>query len=297
MSDEVKRKKQLTSVLIILAGLFVAAILSLQYGRGEIDKAYFNFYMWLAGLSIAHGVIVNLVDYSFADKDNSLAKALFLYDHNSPLRPGSSFSLWVWFSAATILGLVLLFSTTLSSYSVYSVPSPYAFGVEPLAVQGHNFFTNIFFGAIVPGLFEEWVVFAGIQALQSFVLLGLTIPQLTRNIARSHAFYYLVMLVTTGAVAYFAVQFSTAHGRYGGNEPVFVYAFGFEFIVQLLNQMGGAFVSWIPHILHNSGVVSSQTMALLVGQEWAAPVLATVLVLVGMVSTYYIIKFRRGSRA
>lgn len=297
MSDE-PRKKKLASAMIILGALIVASIFVLRYGQGEVDKGYFNLYMWFAVLSILHGVIVLLVDYTFAEKENTLAKALYLYDHDNPLRPFSNMSMWIWFVAALFLGVILFASIALNSFSLYNLPNAYSFGVEPLNVQGHSFLSNLLYGAIIPGLFEEWIVFAGIQALTSIIIFAFALSESTKSIAKSNAFYLvMVLLVAGGVTAYYAYEFSTAHGRYGGNEPVFLYAWGFEFTVQLINQLGGQFVSWIPHILHNSGVVSNQTMALMVGEQWSGVAVTAILVVIGMASTYAFVKLRRGRRA
>ena len=68
------------------------------------------------------------------------------------------------------------------------------------------------------------------------------------------------------ACAIGAFAFAKAHGlAYGANSQLYISAFLFEFFAQAMNQLVGAFVSWIPHFVHNALVVSGLIVGISIG--------------------------------
>jgi hypothetical protein len=257
---EQDNEKKVFSALTVLIGITVLIVLILQYGKGQLNPTYFVLYSIFGIISVIHGIVAFVVDFGLKDSDphSLIAQALFLYEDDNDLRPWSSFRVWISLSVFVAVAIVLFVSIASYNSSAYSVPNPYSWGIslnqETLAQHGG--LENLFYVAIVPAIFEEWVVFAGIQALTFLILLLLSFWKPTQDIIEDGAATWpVVILVTVLVTGLYAWLFATAHGRYGGNEEALAYAWIFEFIVQMLNHLFGAFLSWIPHLLHNAAVV------------------------------------------
>lgn len=102
---------------------------------------------------------------------------------------------------------------------------------------------KIFYQAVIPGFFEESVVY--------LVVLG--IKFLLMFFIKNKKALLLIMLVSAGIGAAALTQ---AHRvAYGSNTANYVGVFFFEWVVQFFNLWTGAFISWLPHMVHNGVVV------------------------------------------
>lgn len=253
--------RALLSAMAVLMGVIVLVGLILRYAQGDMSKEFFIFYMALGLFSIFMGVIAFVVDFAVKRlrSDSLLAKAFFIFEQ-STLRPGSLF-LPIPFILAGIFSLVIVVLVASTSASVFPVANPYSASLtlDTASLEGKGVVAPLFDGAVVPGVFEEMAIFFAIQATIGFVLFGIWLLLGRRDDLVQHPFIY--WFVAIGSIAVWSIGFSLAHGRYGGNSEAFVFAFVFEFVVQTVNQVTGSFVSWIPHVVHNSMVLWNRSFS------------------------------------
>jgi hypothetical protein len=161
---------------------------------------------------------------------------------------------------ALIAGLLVL-GLVSSTGSLYAVPNAvgstlsYSNPAELAQASPGTYYLS----AVIPGIFEEFLSFS-IITFMTLILSAIT--ALIRGDAS---------LMEEGAVVWFwrtvlcltdGFYFSYAHAQYIGDGAMSAWAVIFEFSVQMLNQAGGVFVSWIPHVMHNSAVIATKTLSI-----------------------------------
>lgn len=259
----------------LLLTLTVWGWLGFQYGKGEITGFYFTLYFLLGLAVVAYEAVALFADFGRRGRNSEslIGRMLFLFEE-APYR-FLSFGyvpLFVW-GAVTILVAVVVAGAGVSFYDPVLTGNPYQAnaGLSQDGLSQYGFAQNLVLGAVIPGLFEEGVTLMGVSATAGLLLLG--IGALFRNprLASSPVLYWLAVIPS---LALWAFLFAVAHGRYAGNQPQLVYAFTFEFVVQLLNFATGSFVSWLPHIVHNAVVIADVQYSIGLLSALAAPVAA-----------------------
>lgn len=270
---------QVASVATLLLAILWVAILVLRFGAGSISSTYFGIYLGFGLFALVHGAIA--IGANFGSRQGLLGSVLFLYEEESDLRPFTGISLvWKVFTFC-LLAAVLFVVIASQGFSVYSVPNAYTWGTEvsPSLLAQHSVVENVFLGAVIPGLFEEWVVFAAIQVMVSLAMLVLKLTGWFEDVEENVAVYWMLTVVITAAAALLmAYLFAVAHERYVGNQEAILYAAGFSFTVQMMNHLGGAFLSWIPHTVHNAAVILRETLSFTAS---SAILVGTVLLVLG----------------
>lgn len=270
MSKDIKGgdiARWLLSAIMVCFGVLTMAWLFVQQGQGDISKEFFTIYLGAALITTIVGVIAFLVDFVIKpNSENLIAQAFFIFERNK-LRPGSLFLPIPIIIFVLVSALIVAFVLG-SNQAIFQSPDPYAASIAtPLSAEslaGRGTIENNINGAVIPGLLEEGVIFFAIQATHWILLAILAIFTAfgggnLKDSPGENPFIWWSLCILS--IIIWSIGFAVAHGRFGGNQEALAFAFTFEFTMQLLNQVTGSFLSWIPHIVHNMAVIQTSAFS------------------------------------
>lgn len=219
-------------MIISALSTVLSVIFLFSNATGRITADYFNVFF-----PITVGITLFLWMFTFLETKPKV-NALMGFNEQVPESSISKLPLLI-----KILGIGGVLAAVFSlgaigiGSSIIDIPQP--FTQQALAVIGDT--EKIFYQSFIPGFFEEASIYIIYRAILFVTLLVSGIKGL------------LVKRLGTGAIAagiltYFHIR------AYGSDSAAYVGIFMFEYIVQLANIMSGAFISWIPHTIHNAVV-------------------------------------------
>lgn len=263
-----------TASMLVIA-IITLIILGFLYTANAItNEAYFIAYISLGVITVTLSGII--VFYQIFDRirnsqiEKSLASSLFFSDTSKQRILSNPLSR----IGAVIIVLLVLTISTFGLGQVVNVPNPYSGeSLTKSVLESNPIILNLFGVGWVPGFFEE----LGPHVLASMIVLILTVllpfvfirDENKRREIRSNTLIFLVAAFI--GVVFASALFTYAHNlAYGLNGTAYLQAFIFEATVQFLNQVTGLFISWLPHIMHNSIVVFLKTQSFAIGGTFAA---------------------------
>ena len=164
-------------------------------------------------------------------------------------------------SVVVVVSIVVIIGVFAAGEFV-NVPNPYSAGeVTKSVLDQKPALLNAFLIGFYPGIDEELPVFFFINGLNLAFLF--TLSRVNPGIEKNFVVFLMTTMVSVVAGS---LLFTVAHLlAYGNNTAAFLSAFVFEFVVQTMNQVTGAFLSFIPHIIHNVMVVFQTQVAFAIG--------------------------------
>lgn len=230
---------------LALASLAISIIFILSRANGTLTANYdkvFTPIVWIITL-LWFGI------YIFETKVN---RRPFFANETMPF---SSLSRLPLYSKLLIVGVVL---AVIFSLGAIGLKSPIIDVPQPFTEQGFSQVTEydkVFFQSVIPGFYEESAIFMLVLAIKyiGIMLIGFRNP-------RS---FFLILIIASAVGAGALTQ---AHRlAYGSDAGAYIGIFTFEFTMQFMNLYSGAFISWIPHIVHNGVVALSFLVAFSIG--------------------------------
>jgi len=252
------------AVSIIVVALFMLAVLVFELGKGVLSSKFIIIYLSAGSIGVVGFAIFIMYDY-FAKRNRSqnvLADIGFVSEHDAKRRILSV----VRFVLPIIFAVLVVVTSVGLKSQVVPVPIPYAeaatLGVDA-SLAAHSTVENILWMSVYPGLFEEMITFIIVT-----LLVGVLTLVWRYGFRKKDAFRDPIVLLVNVPIASAvgALLFSFAHKlAYGTNTQLFVSAWVFEFLAQMINQFTGFFASWIPHMVHNAVVSAGLLVGLSIG--------------------------------
>lgn len=252
-------------VLLVLLGTFLLAMIGYRYASGVLSDRYTIVYgiMYIAFFFIGTSILI--WDYfGKVKEENPIGETFFFWENNSsrvfsqliPVQLG----LWI---LITIMVVLIAVGTGKTLIPVsFQDANPYGEGLLSADVLAfHSVGENLLYVGVYPSFGEEFGIFVMVSIIV-FLLGKLWAVPLGKG---AKSFLVLTFDAVIGSLVG-AWIFTLAHGvSYGQNVQAYVSAFLFEFSMQFFNQTGGIFLSWLPHLVHNSLFTLGLTTAFSIG--------------------------------
>ena len=207
----------------------ISIIFLFSQATGRITQEYFNVFF-----PIVVGVTIFLWLFVFLE---TKPKVNSVMGFNEPVPESKLSKLPLIFKLLGIGGaLALLFSAGAVGLGSAIIDLPQPFTQQSLALISDG--EKIFYQSFVPGFFEEAAIYILYKVLLfvTVEITGMKALMLKRGATGA---------IVAGALTYFHIR------AYGSDTAAYIGIFSFESIVQFFNIYTGAFLSWIPHIIHN----------------------------------------------
>lgn len=242
-SSQNKRWQLVYSLVVFVIILFrFLNIAFLNYGQGILSSSFTQVYYYiLLAATVGIGFFL-IVDFTkFISKSSPISFGFIAEDNQ--LKPLAKPRTNMFIRILPHLGLVVLFTVGAVGLKSAIIPVPEAFNEATLSSVTE--YDKIMYQSIDPGFGEEAIghVIVCILVL-IFTLLLNKLLKLKPVVA-----HWISVFLSCGIWARIFVLGHTV--SYGLNESAKISAFIFEFLVQLVNQMTGIFMSWLPHVAHN----------------------------------------------
>lgn len=226
-------KSNQAGILILSLSIVFGGVFLFSQALQSISQQYYDvFFPLVLGVTVFWALALFIEKY--------VSNQPFIFNENIPN---------VIFSRLPYAAKLLFFGGLLSllfSIGAIGLGSPIIDLPQPFTEQALSTVTEmdkIFYQAVIPGFFEESTVYIIVLCIK-FVLMFFV---------KNKKALLLVMLISAGIGAAALTQ---AHRvAYGSNTSSYVGVFFFEWVVQFFNLWTGAFISWLPHMVHNGVVV------------------------------------------
>ena len=232
-------------LVLLSISVILTFFLLISNANGYLSQQFFDvFFPITIGVTVIWGVLL------FLETKNKL-RGVFGFNEQVLNSPFSKFPLSV-----KILviggGLAILFSAGAIGLGspIIDIPQPFT---EQAFTQVTDF-DKVVYQSVIPGFFEESAIYVIALATKFILFMAL---------GRNPKLLLMIMLIASGVGAFVLTQ---AHRLvYGSDQGAFIGIFLFSFTVTFFNLYTGAFISWIPHMLHNAVVVLGFLVAFSIG--------------------------------
>lgn len=264
----------------------VLIFLYLLRARLGYSEQYAEIYIGMGLVSFILAALFWIVDWTKADGADSIyERALFISEEDEE-KPFSTSTPLIMIAVAALMGVFVAGVVWTQKFAFYAVPNALGSTLSHTTQSLSQASASTFFlSSIVPGLFEEFLIFSLIGMLR---LMGMSVTEALTGKSDSTGVGAFWTVTSCGVGAGF---FSWAHGTFIGNQAAYAWAFVFEWVVQMMNHFGGVFVSPLVHIPHNAAVVATQTLSI---APFATTILAGGLIYSPAI-IHYVRKWRRRS--